>query len=363
MQKNPRVYPVVAILIAPVIASLITIVASLMGKVELSPISLIIALPSTVLLLISAYKVYFVRKDALLWTTIALISVSLVYVLYIGLILVADLHILGAQNIVSRLIPAVVVFVGIWIGIHKSIKIIQASTGAPISLTSALPMKLLAFIILVLAILPTVTLDFYFTPQENETLIQTAITDNLVPALEYSVTHQNSFKGYQPVILNDAPKCSGSLIENISPDGSQVAVFGRSCNNPTVYYCSTLGFSMNAFANMNNFGQSMQTVPASLVSPTKFDCNPSASQGTTTVATPANPPTPGALVITFDWNTPAPQMQKDLVSLGTISCKENWPDNFWTFLCSVPVGKEDQIMNIAKNNTDITSTGRWWGAI
>ena len=273
MQRNPRVYPVVAILIAPALASIITIFASITGKVEINPIQIIIAIPSILLFLVSAYKVYFSRKDALVWTTIALVSISLVYLLYIGLILVADSSALGAQNIISRLIPAIVIFVGIWTGIHRSIKNILATVDSSQPVANAVSMKSLALVIVVMAILPTILIDFYFTPQENETFIQTSITDNLAGAMEYSVSRQNNFTGYQPTLLNEAPKCSGPLIENISPDGTQVAVFGRSCTNPAVYYCSTLAFSMAFLGGDNNFGQSMQTIPAQFVSAQKYDCS------------------------------------------------------------------------------------------
>ena len=218
MQRNPRVYPTVAILIAPVLASVITIFASITGKIEINPVQIVIAIPSIVLLLISAYKVYFLKKDALVWATIALVSIFLVYLLYIGLILVADSSVLGAQNIISRLIPALVIFAGIWTGIHRSIKNILASVDAPQPVANIASMKLLALVIVAMAILPTILIDFYFTPQNNETFIQTAITDNLAGAMEYSVSHQNNFKGYQPTLLNEAPKCSGLLTENISVD-------------------------------------------------------------------------------------------------------------------------------------------------
>jgi len=145
--------------------------------------------------------------------------------------------------------------------------------------------------VVAMAILPTILIDFYFTPQNNETFIQTAITDNLAGAMEYSVSHQNNFKGYQPTLLNEAPKCSGLLTENISPDGTQVAVFGRSRTNPAVYYCSTLAFSMASLGSDNNFGQSMQTVPAQFVSAQKYDCSPSnTSPATVMPVTPITQP-------------------------------------------------------------------------
>ena len=159
MQRNPRVYPVVAILLAPVLASVITIFASITGKIEINPVQIVIAIPSIVLLLISAYKVYFLKKDALVWTTVALVSIFLVYLLYIGLILVADSSVLGAQNIISRLIPALVIFAGIWTGIHRSIKNILASVDAPQPVANIASMKLLALVIVAMAILPTPLLD------------------------------------------------------------------------------------------------------------------------------------------------------------------------------------------------------------
>ena len=134
----------------------------------------------------------------------------------------------------------------------------------------------------------------HIVPAENDVFVQTAITDILVNASNYSMSKgsaQGNYLGYQSTLPpNETPDCSGPLVINISPDGSQMAIFGKSCTAP-VYYCSALPIPESSLGSDNNYNQSMPTVPASLVTANKYDCNNPASQNIElTVPTSVVPP-------------------------------------------------------------------------
>ena len=206
-------------------------------------------------------------------------------------------------------------------------------------------------------------------PQQADIFVQTAITDNLAQALTYSIPHQNNFNGYQPTLLNEAPKCSGPLTENISPDGSQLAVFGKSCTNPSVYYCSAMSLSMARMGSDNNFNEPMQTVPASLVTATKYDCSIPSTAGLNGVASPPqssstlppNGPTPGIVIFGIKYIADIPQASQIVASLGVTNCKVEQPEDPGVLTCSVPIGKEDQIIKAALNNPKIGFSNRTYG--
>jgi hypothetical protein len=96
----------------------------------------------------------------------------------------------------------------------------------------------------------------------NDILIQTSITDTMVSAENYSMSHNGSFMGYQWPLASEVPQCSGGLTVNISTDGTKLAAMGKSCSNPSISYCGALPLV-----------QSMATIPESIVTPSKFDCN------------------------------------------------------------------------------------------
>ena len=95
----------------------------------------------------------------------------------------------------------------------------------------------------------------------NDILIQTAITDTMVDATNYSMDHSGSLLGYQWPFASEVPKCSGGMMVNLSPDGQKLAAMGKSCTDPTIYYCEALPLV-----------QSMATIPSLDVSSSKFDC-------------------------------------------------------------------------------------------
>jgi hypothetical protein len=76
---------------------------------------------------------------------------------------------------------------------------------------------------------------------------------------------------------------------------------------------------------------------------------------------PTSSPTPGKIVINFKWKISEQEMKNYLKSIGTKSCENKWPNNTWSFLCIVPIGKEDEILNIAKSNQNVDSVYRWFG--
>jgi hypothetical protein len=127
-------------------------------------------------------------------------------------------------------------------------------------------------------------------PAEDDVFVQTAITDTLVNATNYSMgkgSAQGNYLGYQSTLPpNETPSCSGPLVINISPDGSQMAIFGKSCTAP-VYYCSALPIPESSLGSDNNYDQSMPTVPAQFISVSKYDCSPASTSPITIM-----PPTP-----------------------------------------------------------------------
>ena len=123
-------------------------------------------------------------------------------------------------------------------------------------------------------------------PQSEDNVITYAVITDLANASSYAISNQNNFKGYTSTVSNDVPKCSSPLIDNISPDGSEIAIFGQSCMNPAVYYCSNLSFSIAFLGTDNN--ASMKTIPAQFVSSSKYDCSP-ASTSPATISPISNP--------------------------------------------------------------------------
>jgi hypothetical protein len=208
----------------------------------------------------------------------------------------------------------------------------------------------------------------HIVPAENDVFVQTAITDILVNATNYSSSKgsfQGDYLGYQSTLPpNETPACSGPLIINISPDGSQMAIFGKSCTAP-VYYCSALPIPESSLGSDNNYNQSMPTVPASLVTSNKYDCNNPASQntGSTVVTTSPSQPTPGVVIFNIKYIKDIPDAIEIIQSLGGTGCKNNWPNSPGAFLCNVPVGKEDTIIQAARNDPRISTSDRWYGAI
>ena len=73
---------------------------------------------------------------------------------------------------------------------------------------------------------------------------------NMIPAAMLQSNGTNSYAGITAASLNTGfslPPCSGAPILNISPDGTRLAAFAKSCMDHTQYYCAvtTAGPSTN----------------------------------------------------------------------------------------------------------------------
>lgn len=71
--------------------------------------------------------------------------------------------------------------------------------------------------------------------------------------------------------------------------------------------------------------------------------------------------TPGKLVIHLKWELPDEQMQEILNDLGVSTCEKRWEGKPLSFLCTVPIGNEDEIMQTVHLNPNVTGVSRWYG--
>ena len=86
-----------------------------------------------------------------------------------------------------------------------------------------------------------------------------------VPAATLFEDSKGSFSGFDPNYGGlKVVECSGKLIANISPDGKEIAIFGKLCSNPEKYFCSDTE-SVNASSKQAE-------VDSSYVTSGKYSC-------------------------------------------------------------------------------------------
>ena len=369
MKKTAGIWAIIAINIVYILSIIISILGQVSLAVLSDPVSLvIIALNALIifLFLVSTYHLFTLRGHIMGWFNAVFATVIISKLLNFGAALLLYSSTVGSQQIISTFISGSILVLVIWIGsysyLKKFLKNPQFAAEQQIVAAKSGSMKavIVVAVIIIIGIVPTLTYQFYYVPQHNNILVQTSITDNLASAMVYSINHQNNFKGYQPTLLNEAPKCSGPLTINITPDGNTVVVFGKSCTT-SIYYCST--FSTNTLDNIN-YGP-MATVPANLVTATKFDCTDPTNLplGFSQVISKPSPPTPGVAVFNIKYFKDVPNAIEILKSFGATNCKNNWPNDSAAFMCTVPVGQEDAIVAAASSSPKISSASRWGGSI
>src|ERR1035437_6970766 len=369
MKKTAGIWAIIAINIVYIVSTAIVTFGQLNSSTLSDPVSLVITALNAlaiVLFLVSTYKLYTLKGHVLGWFNVVFAVVIVSKVLSLGVALLLYSATLGSQQILSSFSSGFILVLAIWIGsyiyLKKFLKNPQFATEQQTADAKSGAMKVVLIVaaIIVLGVGPTILYQYYYVPQRNNTLVQVVITDNLAGAMEYSISHQNSFKGYNSMLLNEAPACSSPIIVNASPDGATVSSFGKSCTAP-VYYCSSL--SMNAFTNTNF--RPMTTVPASLVSATKYDCNDPANPlpGSSSVTVSPIQPTPGVAVFNIKYLKDIPDAATILKSFGATDCKNKWPNNPGSFMCTVPVGQEDVAVAAATSSSKIDSASRWYGGI
>ena len=77
-------------------------------------------------------------------------------------------------------------------------------------------------------------------PKAQDASVKATISSMIPEALIYADKNKDSFDGYIPVAVypENAIKCSGRPIVNISQDGKSIAAFGKLCSDPNKYFCA-----------------------------------------------------------------------------------------------------------------------------
>ena len=118
--------------------------------------------------------------------------------------------------------------------------------------------------IAIIGILSSVVLASLSTAREkaNDAVVRFSVASSTVESLQY-VQVNNTLKGFTSSVIT--PECSGPLVINISPDGSAIATFGKSCTDSTSYYCQSYSISSTSLDQVS-------TVKLDSIPKDKFDC-------------------------------------------------------------------------------------------
>jgi len=92
--------------------------------------------------------------------------------------------------------------------------------------------------------------------ESEDVLVEKAVHAIIVDAIAYA-DKTDSVSGYKKSAEIELPSCSGEPIINISPDGKEIAVFGKSCLDEKKYFCRD--FDLNKEEVSDNYAKSGRT--------------------------------------------------------------------------------------------------------